>query len=275
MTDEKKKFTDEEIDCRRKLRECIVDKLPGCGKINLRYCTPKLKCCFLQEPEEPFQDLDSITLTDETHEDETTPDNDVLCCENCKYLPGCFWVRWLCVFFLGCCGLSFDKEGRLECFRLHSTDSKSEIKKYRTVKFRFCCIKNVNELAEDNKSGENEKRKNSDEGNSTYDLVDETIPMELRGDEENKLFQDETILKELYSDEENKTFQDETIPIELYNDEENKVFKKVKFVGGTDETKVKEVPNKDDDDSKDEKSSKSDGNFAEDKDAKKQEETHL
>nr|XP_022314458.1 uncharacterized protein LOC111118998 [Crassostrea virginica] len=172
-------------------------------------------------------------------------------------------------------------------------DSKSEIKKYRTVKFRFCCIKNVNELAEDNKSGENEKRKNSDEGNSTYDLVDETIPMELRGDEENKLFQDETILKELYSDEENKTFQDETIlkesysdeenktfqdetiPIELYNDEENKVFQKVKFVGGTDETKVKEVQNKDDDDSKDDDSSKSDGNFAEDKDAKIQEETHL
>ena len=287
------KCTDEEIDCLRP-RECTVDKLPCCGKKKLRNCTPKLKCCFLQEPEEPFQDLESISLTDGTHEDETTPDNDVLCCENCKYLPWCFWVRWLCVFFFGCCGLSFDKEGRLECFRLHSTDSKSETNKYRTVKFRFCCIKNVNELAEDNKSGENEKRKNSDEGNSTYVLEDETkpmelcsddeenktfqdetIPKELYSDEENKTFQDETILKESYSDEENKTFQDETIPLESYNNEENKVFQKVKFVGGTDETKVKEVQNKDDDDSKDDDSSKSDGNFAEDKDAKKQEETHL
>ena len=141
--------------------ERIVNTHRVCHEDISSYCTPEfsVKCCFLQESEEQIRDLESITLTNETYEDETTLENDVLCCENCEYKPKCFPCRWICVFIFGCCGLSFDKEGRLECFRLHSTDSKLETNEYRTVKFRVCCIKNVNELAEDNKSGENEKRK--------------------------------------------------------------------------------------------------------------------
>ena len=107
----------------------------------------------------------------------------------------------------------------------------------------------------------------SEEENKTFQ--DETVPKELYSNEENKTFQDETAPKELYSDEENKTFQDETIPTELHNDEENKTSQKGKFGRGTDETKLKEVQNKDDD-------FKSDGKYAEDnKDATKQEETHF
>ena len=68
-------------------------------------------------------------------------------------------MRWVCVFCFGCCGFSFDKEGRLECFRLHSTDSESGTIRYRSVKCRVCCIKNENELAENNKSGEIKKKK--------------------------------------------------------------------------------------------------------------------